>query len=393
MSKEIKAAAQALRTYTVDLRRRFHMHPEPAMCEFQTAAAIREELDAIGIPYEIVAQTGVVATIQGAFPGSVVALRGDIDGLELEDQKDVPYRSQAPGLAHACGHDGHTAMLLTAARILNAIKQELHGTVKLIFQPGEESIIGARTMMEESAFMDDVDGIFGIHLMVTAPTGTLLYREGPFASSADGFRIEIKGLGGHGSTPHLAVDAGLVAGAILVNAQSLVSREISPMEPGVISFGVVKAGSRYNIIPDDALLEGTIRSYDPAVRETLCSGLIRMAEGIAASYNASAKLVFISSVAPLINDPAHTQLYRQAAEKVVGKDHVIQTDPMTGSDDFAEFLAKTPGVYANVGCRNEAKGIVHFHHHPQFDIDEDALPIGSALYAQYAVDFLNSKPK
>ncbi len=389
MEKSIKEAALELREYAVGLRRHFHMHPEPAMQEFNTAQRIKEELEEIGIPYETVAGTGILATIQCGEPGRVIALRADTDALELDDAKDVSYKSKIPGMCHACGHDGHTSMLLTAAKILNARKKDMKGTIKLIFQPAEESVIGARLMIEENNFMDDVDGVFGIHLIITESVGKLLYCEGPFAASGDGFKIKVKGLGGHGAMPHTAIDPVLVASAIVVNAQSIVSREIPPLEPGVITFGVIKGGSRYNIIADEVFLEGTIRSYNTEVRETLCASLERMTKEVANSYRAKAEVTFISSVPPLINDAEHTRFYVKTAEKLVGKENIIKMAPITGSDDFAVFLSKAPGVFACVGCRNEEKGIVNFHHHPAFDIDEDSLPIGSALYAQYAYDFLN----
>lgn len=389
MDQSIKEMARELKEYTIGLRRHFHMYPEPAMEEFQTAKRVKEELQSMGISYETVAGTGVVAVIEGKAKGLVVALRGDMDALELTDEKDVPYKSRKEGLCHACGHDAHTAMLLTAAKILNEKKSEFSGIVKLVFQPGEESIIGAKAMMESSNFMDDVDGIFGMHMMITLPVGKIAYSEGASAASADGFRIHVQGRGGHGASPQFTVDAGLAAGAIAVNAQSVVSRDIPPDAMGVISFGVINAGSRYNIIADEALLEGTIRSYDNKVRKALCEGVERVAVEIAKGYKAEAKVTFFSSVNPLINDAGHTRISVESAAKVVGEDNVEKVPPMTGSEDFAEFLTKARGVYVSLGCRNEEKGIVNFHHHPKFDIDEDALPIGVAMYVQYACDFLS----
>lgn len=389
MDKSIRDMAWELKDYTVNLRRHFHMFPEPAMEEFQTAERVKKELDGMGISYETVAGTGIVAVIEGKNKGRVVALRGDMDALELTDDKDVPYKSRKEGLCHACGHDAHTAMLLAAAKILSEKKGELAGTIKLIFQPGEESIIGARTMMENSNFMDDVEGIFGMHMMITLPVGKIAYSEGASAASADGFRIHVQGKGGHGASPQFTVDAGLAASAIAVNAQSIVARDIPPDAMGVISFGVINAGSRYNIIADEALLEGTIRSYDNNVRATLCAGVERVAKEIAKGYKAEARVTFFSSVNPLINDAEHTRLGIEAAKKVVGEANVEKVPPMTGSEDFAEFLTKARGVYVSLGCRNEEKGIVNFHHHPKFDIDEDALPIGVEMYVQYACEFLS----
>lgn len=382
--------AEELKKHTIGLRRHFHMYPEPAMEEYETSRRVKEELDALGIPYETVAGTGVVAVIHGKNPGKTVALRADMDALELTDEKEVSYKSKKAGLCHACGHDAHTAMLLSAARILNEKRDEICGSVKLVFQPGEESIIGARTMMEESDFLNGVDGIFGLHVMISQPVGTIAYSEGASAASADGFKIHIQGKGGHGASPQLAVDAGLAASAIVVNTQSVVSRDIPPDAMGVITFGVISSGSRYNIIADEALLEGTIRSYDNEVRAALCKGVERFAKEIAKGYKAEAAVSFFSSVNPLINDAVHTGICIEAAKKVVGEDHVVKAPPMTGSEDFSEFLTKVPGVYVSIGCRNDEKGIVDFHHHPKFDIDEDALVIGTAMYVQYAFEFLSA---
>lgn len=388
MDQMIKEMAEELKNYTIGLRRYFHMYPEPAMEEYETSKRVRKELDEIGIPYEVVAGTGIVAVIECKNKGKTVALRADMDALELTDEKEVIYKSRNDGVCHACGHDAHTAMLLTAARILNKKKEELSGTIKLIFQPGEESIIGAKMMMADSDFLDGVDGILGIHMMIAQPVGTVAYSEGASAASADGFRIHVKGLGGHGATPQLAIDAGLAASAIAVNAQAIVARDIAPDAVGVVTFGVIKAGSRYNIIADEALLEGTIRSYDNAVRTVLCEGVKRVAVEIARGYKADAEVDFFSSVNPLINDAKQTELCIASAEKIVGKDHVVKVPPTAGSEDFSEFLTQVPGVYVSIGCRNEEKGLIYSHHHPRFDLDERAMVIGTELYAQYACDFL-----
>lgn len=390
MQQNFLAPARALSSYTTELRRHFHMHPEPAMQEFETCAYICKELERMGISYEIIASTGVVATIQGDVDGKTVALRGDIDALEMDDKKDVAYCSKTPGLCHACGHDGHTAMLLTAAKLLQDVKATLHGTVKLIFQPGEESVSGARAMMEANDFLNNVESILGLHLMVTEPVGTIGYRSGVFASSADRFRIHVQGKGGHGAAPQATIDSLLVASAIVINAQSIISREIAPGDPGVLTFGMLHAGSRNNIISDEAILEGTMRAYDPKVRQTLQDAIVRMAKGIAESYRATAEITFLDQVCPLINDPIQTQHLKEVGMKLVGEENTVETLPMSASDDFAEFLCKVPGTYGFIGCQNADKGFVHFHHHPLFDIDEDALCIGSAVYAQYAYDFLNN---
>ncbi len=389
MENKIKELLQSYKDDTISMRREFHMYPEIGFNEYETSKKIKAELDEIGIPYETVAKTGVVGIINCGNKGKTIALRADIDALELTDEKDVSYKSKIDGLCHACGHDGHTAMLLTAAKVLHECRDELSGTIKLIFQPAEESIIGAKKMMEDNDFIQDVDGIFGMHLMTTLETGKIGYSRGAAMASADGFRVIVKGFGGHGSTPHMTIDSSVVASAIVLNMQSIISREIPPYETGVVTFGVVNAGSRYNIIADTALLEGTIRSYNNDVRHTMCEAVKRIASETAKAYRASAEVEFFSAVNPLINDNTHVDRLIETAKKIVSTENVEQLQPMSGSDDFAEFAAVVPGVYAIVGAKSEEKGITTFHHHPKFDIDEDSLAIGSELYVRYVIDFLS----
>lgn len=381
--------ANKYKDYTIKLRREFHQNPEPALMEFETVKRIERELKEIGIPYEIVGETGIIATIEGKKEGKKVALRADIDALEMDDLKDVEYKSQKPGLTHSCGHDGHTAMLITAGRILYENKENLNGTVLLIFQPAEESISGAKKMLEEKNFLEGYDTILGIHLMSELEAGKIGYTYGASMSSADSIVINLKGSGGHGSGPHLTVDPVVAACALVTDAQHIISREIPPSEFGVLTFGIVNAGTRHNIIPDSALVEGTIRTYNEEVRQTIKDAVVRVSESISDAYRVDMDISFPTQTFPVVNDDAHVDFALDSMKEVVGEENIEEVPRSTGSEDFSFFLDKIPGIYLKIGIRNEEKGLVYPHHHPKFDIDEDSLPIGTALYVQYAMDFID----
>ncbi len=384
----IKELSQKYKQYTVDMRREFHMHPELSMKEEKTAQRIKEELDKMGIPYVSMAGTGVLATIKGKNEGKTIALRADTDALEITEKNDVPYKSQNEGIMHACGHDSHAAMLLGAAKVLNDIKDELNGTVKLMFQPGEEVAQGAKGMIADGA-LAGVDEVFGMHVMGNFPTGKIAIGAGPRMASCDMFKITVKGKGGHGSMPHLGVDAVLAASAIVMNLQSIASREISPMDTVVVSVGKFISGNRWNVIADEAVLEGTTRCFSYEVREKLPKALERIAESTAASYRAEAKLEYNDLTAPTINNEVSTERARKSIEKIMSKDAVMEMPLQSGSEDFSEYLAKVPGTFVIVGIANEEKDTCYSNHHPKFDIDEDMLECGVALHAQYAADYLN----
>lgn len=381
--------ANKYKDYTIKLRREFHQNPEPALMEFETVKRIERELKEIGIPYEIVGETGIIATIEGKKEGKKVALRADIDALEMDDLKDVEYKSQKPGLTHSCGHDGHTAMLITAGRILYENKENLNGTVLLIFQPAEESISGAKKMLEEKNFLEGYDTILGIHLMSELEAGKIGYTYGASMSSADSIVINLKGSGGHGSGPHLTVDPVVAACALVTDAQHIISREIPPSEFGVLTFGIVNAGTRHNIIPDSALVEGTIRTYNEEVRQTIKDAVVRVSESISDAYRVDMDISFPTQTFPVVNDDAHVDFALNSMKELVGEENIEEVPRSTGSEDFSFFLDKIPGIYLKIGIRNEEKGLVYPHHHPKFDIDEDSLPIGTALYVQYAMDFID----
>lgn len=376
--------------YIVEMRREFHMHPELSMREGRTAKRIMEELTRMGIPNVSIAGTGVLGTIKGKYEGKTIALRADIDALEITEKSDVAYKSQVDGVMHACGHDTHAAMLLGAAGILNDMKDELKGTVKLMFQPGEEVAKGAKKMIEEGV-LDGVDEVFGMHVMGNIPSGKVAIGSGARMASADLFKITVKGFGGHGSMPHLAVDALLAASAIVMNLQSIASREVSPMDTVVVSVGKLVSGTRFNIIADEAVMEGTTRCFSYEVRDKLPGMMKRIIKSTAETYRAEAELEYNFLTAPTINNEESTERARKSIEKIMSKEAVMELPKMAGSEDFSEYLEKVPGTFACLGTANEAKNTCFSNHHPQFDVDEDMLEYGAALHAQYAVDFLNEQ--
>ena len=385
---DVKALAKNVKDYVIDLRREFHMYPERSGEEFRTSQRVKEELDKLGIPYTTAGGTGVIGIIKGEKPGKTVALRADMDALEVYEKNDIPYKSKTDGLMHACGHDGHTAMLLGAAKVLSMIKNELKGCVKLFFQPAEEIAQGALKMIDDGA-MEGVDSVFAIHLWSGLPMGKISVEAGPRMAAVDVFDITVNGKGGHGSAPHEGVDALVAASDIVMALQTIVSRELSPLEPVVVTVGKLVAGTRFNVLASEAKLEGTNRYFNPKIKDVLPQAIERMAKNVAAGYRAEAHLNYQFATSPVINDPECSALAKRAVEKILGKDGLIEYEKVMGGEDFAEFLKKAPGALALVGIGNEEKKTTYPHHHPNFNIDEDALEIGVALYVQYALDYLN----
>ncbi len=383
-----KELAKKHKQYVIDMRREFHMNPEQSMQEYRTSQRIKEELDKIGVEYVACGGTGVVATIKGKNEGKTVALRADMDALNLTDKKEKEYKSQVEGMCHGCGHDGHTAMLLGVAKVLNEIKDELNGTVKLFFQPGEEVAEGAKAMIKDGALLG-VDSVMGAHLMVDYPTGLICAQSGSLCASTDLFKIKIKGKGGHGSMPHQTVDAVVVGSSIVMNLQTLASRETSPLDSVIISVGIFKSGSRFNIIAEDAYLEGTTRYFTYEKSEEIPKSIERIAKATAEAMRATAEMEYQYLAPPVVNDETCSKIAENTVRSLLGDEGVAFVEKTPGGEDMSFFMKERPGVMAFIGAGNKEKGIVNPHHHPLFDIDEDALEIGTSFYAQYAIDFLN----
>jgi amidohydrolase len=385
---DIKELMKKHLDYAVATRRYFHENPEPSMKEFNTQKRIMEELKAMGIEHYPCGGTGVVGIIKGKGPGKTIALRADIDALEVQEENPVPYKSKIDGMMHACGHDTHISGLLTAAKVLNEIKDEFDGTVKLIFQPGEEVAQGALAMIKDGV-MEGVDGIFGIHIWNDVETGKVSVEAGPRMASAGMFKVYITGKGGHGAMPHQTVDASVVASAIVMNLQSIVNREINPSDPAVVTVGMIRSGSRWNVISGEAYMEGTTRCYSMEVNNAFEGQIRRIVEMTAQAYRAEARMEYTQMTIPTINDPMMSAIAAESVKKIAGEEGLVTFEKTSGGEDFAFFSEYAPSTFAFVGSKNTAKLDYYPHHHPKFDIDEDALGVSAGLYTQFALDFLS----
>jgi amidohydrolase len=372
-----------------EIRRKLHSEPELSWEEKQTTAFVCQYLANLGIPYHRTEPTGVIASIEGGRPGKTVALRADMDALPVEElNKDLSYTSKVDGKMHACGHDAHTAMLLIAAKALNEIKDELPGTVRLIFQPAEEIAQGAKEMVKQGA-MKDVDNVFGIHIWSQMPTHKVSCTPGPSFASADLFTVTFKGKGGHGAMPHDCIDTAIVASSFVMNVQTVVSRTVDAQNPAVLTVGKMVVGTRFNVIAEHAVIEGTVRCFNPETRDHIEIQLQHYAEQVAAIYGATAKVEYTRGSQAVINDEISAMLVQQVAVEAFGEDVIYNEKPTMGAEDFSFYLDKAPGSFALVGCGNPEKDTEWAHHHGKFNIDEDGLTTGAELYAQYAWTYLN----
>jgi amidohydrolase len=379
---DLLAAARAILPWMVPIRRDFHQHPELGLEEHRTAARVGAILDELGIPHvDGLAETGVVGTIEGARPGRVVALRADLDALPLTDGKDVPYRSQVPGKMHACGHDVHTTVLLGAARLLAESREHWNGTVKLIFQPAEETVGGAR-MLVEAGVLDDppVEAIFGLHVDPGLPVGQIGIRYGQRNASSDDLKIVIHGRSCHGAFPAAGVDAIVAAAHVVTALQSIVSRNVDARQAAVITLGTIQGGTQGNIVPARVEMVGTIRTLDPAIREHVKARIREVAEGVAAGFGARAEVIIDPSYDPVVNTDAEVDIVRDNTRRLLGDDAVVIVPrPSMGVEDFGFYLTKVPGAFFALGVRDEARGIVHPVHNEMFDVDEACLAVGAAM--------------
>src|SRR5215212_6255193 len=380
-------------------RRHLHQHPELAFHEEQTARFVAERLRALGAE-DIrtgIATTGVTALIRGTGgvgPGRTVLLRADIDALPIQEENEVEYRSKYPGVMHACGHDGHTAILLGAARLLLERRDRFAGTVKLCFQPAEEAPPGGALPMIEAGVLDDppIDAAFGLHLLQRLPVGVIGLRPGPVMATGTYFHIVIRGRGGHASDPHRTVDP-IVVGAQLVTAlQTLVARETDAMTPAVVTVSTFHAGDGIGVIPERAEIRGLVKAFSEEGRDALVERVEALASGIAGAMRAEVDVVFEPGYPVTINDATLTELVRAAAVEAVGADRVVDGPLLMPSDDMGHFLQRVPGCYFFVGTRNEATGVVWYHHHPRNDMDEAALAVGVEALAGTALRYLASEP-
>ena len=387
--ENILQKAKGLQQKLIDLRRDFHQHPELALQEFNTAKKVEKFLRELGMKTKMLVNgTGVCGYMKGSKPGKTLALRADIDALPVQEETEVPYKSQNAGVMHACGHDAHTAMLLVAAMILSEWKKDLAGNVAFMFQPAEETGEGAKKMVEDGV-LEEVDGIFALHVYSSLGLGILGYKPGPFLAAGDFFDVKIMGKGGHGGLPHLAIDPIAIAANAITALQTIVSREVDPLESAVVSICKMEAGKRaYNVIPDSATFGGTIRYHSPELREYLPKRMREVLNGVTSAMRGSYEFNLMGKFPAMINDDEMTAFVARLAKDMLGEDKALQMKPLMGSEDFSYYLQKIPGTFVFLGVENKQKGIIYPQHHPKYDIDEDILPIGTAIHVAVALEYL-----
>lgn len=393
LDNKIKYLAKELKAEAIANRRHLHQNPELSFEEFETVAFVEHQLKSIGIEkIEKKANTGLVGLIEGKNPSKkVIALRADMDALPILEENDVPYKSRKQGVMHACGHDVHTSSLLGTSKILHRLREEFEGTVKLIFQPGEEKAPGGASFMIKDKCLENPKpvAIIGQHVMPHIPVGKVGFKQGMYMASADEIYITVKGKGGHGAMPETLVDPVLITSHIIVALQQIVSRNANPKIPSVLSFGKVIANGATNVIPNEVKVEGTFRTLDEPWRKKAKELITKMAKGIAESMGGIAEVDILTGYPFLKNDPELTERTTSAAKAYLGEENVLDLDLWMAAEDFSYYTQEMAGCFYRLGTRNEARGIVSGVHTPTFDIDEDALEISTGLMAWLAIQELS----
>jgi amidohydrolase len=382
ISPEIRALTESMIALRRDLRR----HPELALQEMRTAGIVAERLKSLGYTVRTgLGKTGVTGLLRGGKPGKTVLLRADMDALPIHEETDVPWRSESPGVMHACGHDAHTAMGLTAAAVLARMAPSLAGSVLFMFQPAEEISRGAEAMLRDGALEGiQPDAALAVHVYNEWPAGTIAIGDGPTTASADRLTLTVTGRGGHGASPHLAIDPVVASAQIITALQTLVSRETPPLDAAILSITMLRAGTAFNIIPDTVEMTGTFRCLVPALRERLLASLARTVEGVAAAFRCTAGVKDEYLTPAVVNDPAVTRLARDVAAGIVGAERVITPTPLTGSEDAAYFWEKVPGCYAFIGSARPEWSPAPSLHNARFDLDESCLQVGAEFLVRTA---------
>lgn len=390
---EIKQLAKEIHDDVIENRRHLHAHPELSFCEHETSSFIKVQLDEMGIPWKTMGNTGVVALLKGEKPSEkVIALRADIDALPITEANSVQYKSLNNGAMHACGHDAHTSSLLGTAKILQSLKSKLAGTVKLIFQPGEEKLPGGASMLIKEGVLENPkpEAVIGQHVFPMLDAGKIAIRKGKFMASMDEIFVTVRGKGGHGAQPHQNIDPVLITSHIIVALQQVVSRMADPFLPTVLSFGKVIANGAINIIPDEVYVEGTFRTLDEKWRNEAHSKIKKMAEAIAESMGGSCDFKINRGYPFLINEEKLTENVRCVAEEYLGKENVFDTDIWMASEDFAYYSQAASSCFFLLGVGNKEKKITSSLHTPTFNIDEDVLGVSTGLMAYIAVKQLGN---
>lgn len=386
--EKIKTLAAGYSQQVVDMRRHLHANPELSYQEYNTAKYVASQLRSFGLEPTEIATTGLVAEVKGKNPSSkTIALRADMDALPILEANEVPYKSKNPGVMHACGHDVHTSSLLGTAKILHEVKDQFEGTVRLLFQPGEEKNPGGASYMIRDGALENPRPslILGQHVFSLLPVGTVGFREGMYMASADEIYLKVIGKGGHGAAPDLAIDPIVIASHIIVALQQIISRNANPRQPTVLTFGKISGEGATNIIPNEVNIAGTFRAMNEEWREAGLTRIKKMAESIAEGMGGRCEVDISRGYPYLENNPELTRSIRQAAEEYLGKENVKDIDITLGAEDFAYYSQVIPAAFYRLGTRNDAKGITSYVHTPTFDIDEGALTISTGLMAWMAI--------
>ena len=358
----------------VSWRRYMHQHPELSFKEVKTAEYIKEKLLSFGLEVKTnIGGHGLIGILEGNQAGKTIALRADFDALPIPDEKEVPYKSQNPGVMHACGHDGHTAALLGTAEALSHFRQQLKGKVIFIFQPAEELPPGGAKFMIEDGVLDGVDYVFGAHLDSQTPLGKITVGEGYQMAAVDKFEIHIQGKGGHGARPHEAIDSIVIGSDIISSLQKIVSRGVNPLQSAVVTIGVFQSGTAFNVIADKAKIEGTVRTFDGEVRKKVEKQIYSIVEGITTAFGATFTIDYLNGYPALYNHQEETETVRALLAEQFPEENIVDMQPSMGAEDFSYYLLEKPGTYFRVGSQNEDEATHYPHHHPKFDIDERAL--------------------
>ncbi|MBQ6867064.1 MAG: amidohydrolase [Clostridia bacterium] len=391
-----KEKAQALQPNIVEWRRDIHMHPEVSFKEFRTSQVIKDHLTKLGIEIlPIESGTSVVGLIRGSKPGKTFAMRADFDALPMQEEADVPFKSVNDGVMHSCGHDTHAAMLMGVAQIMNEVKDEMHGNIKLIFQAAEEMFPGGAKGLVEAGVLENpkVDAIMAYHIGTGQDTGKVTFKPGASHAAPDKVTIKIIGLGGHGAGPHRCIDPVAIAGNLIVALQNIVSRNVDPLDSAVVTIGAIHGGTKENIIADDVTMLLTVRTLKPETREFVHKRIKEICDGVALSHNAKIEVTPEYGYPALFNDADFVHKWAiPSTSKIIGEENIeLNYVPTMGGEDMSYYLQKVPGLIGSLGARNEAKGCVHGGHNSKFMVDEDAFWIGTASLCQTAWDYLNAE--
>lgn len=392
MHEKIKSMAEELtrqnEPYIIDMRREFHMYPEVSLKEERTSSRIQEELDKMGIPYVVTSDGSVIGIIEGIEKGPVLVIRGDIDALPMQEENDLPYKSRTDGTMHACGHDAHAAVLLGTAKTLLAMRDSLKGTVKLVFQIGEEIGKGHTEILKHFKETGGVDRIIATHVWAGLDAGTISIEPGPRMAGAHTFRIEVTGQGGHGSRPDQSINPIFPLCDIVMKLPFVAQYFHNALETSIVSVGMLDAGTQSNIIPDKATAVGGVRFFSWETQKAIEEHIRRLAENISKAYGAEGKLVVLDAIAPVVNDEETVRLAQETINEMEGL-RLVPFEQICASDCYGMMLQEYPGCYCFIGIRNEKKGIIHPQHSIKYDVDEDVLRYDSEFLAKYALKYLS----